>query len=227
MWGFHAWQIAWYGLGLVGLACALWRLRHAARSTRWAVAGLFLSLGFSRIPVARYGLPLLPVLAVEAGIAVAALPPPRRAAVAALAALPPLALSCGQVGILRDAHTAQRAADWISAHAAPGASIARLWPEYPLLDERRYATSELRAVHAVEVRPSYQPLTADLVVLDDLSFEPFPAELAADLERHYRLQATFSRPPRMGPLVLPEPGAAHDWKYTHPALRVLRRVGPE
>lgn len=223
MWAFQAWQVTFYGLGPVALVCAVLRLRQAPRATLLAVVSLFLSLGLSRIPVARYALPLLPVLAVEAGIALGALRPRRRATLAGMALVPPLLLSVGQVGLMRDVHTAQRTADWMVAHSAPGTSVAQLWPEYPVLDGRRFTLHPLQT--SSDTRPRV-PLSADLVVLDDLQIERFPAETQAALAHDYRPEVVFTRPPRLGPFVLPEPWAAHDWKYTHPALKVLRRNAP-
>jgi len=219
---FQGWQIAYYGLGVVGLAAALAGLRRARRGTRWALAALFLSLGLSRIPVARYALPLLPVLAVEAGVMFAAVPLRWRLPAAAAALLPPLVLAAGQAGLLAGEHTAQRAGDWIAEHAPPGATVAQVWPEYPLLDARHVVPVPL---YTRSTAPAGEPgLAADFVVLDGLRLEPFTAGTRDALARGYEEVASFTRPPHLGPLVLPEPWPAHDWKYTHPALEVWRRV---
>ena len=222
MWAFQGWQIAFYGLGPVAAVAAVCALKPAPRSTRAALVALFLALGLSRIPVARYALPLLPALAVAAGVALSAPRTRPRIALVALALVLPLLLTLGQVGLLRGAHTAERAGDWIAARAAPGTSVARLWPEYPLLDARRFTLVPLHTRSTA----GGGALGATVVVLDDLQVEPFDPGTAAALARDYRLEATFTRPPRLGPLPLPEPWPAHDWKYTHPALRVLRRNIP-
>jgi hypothetical protein len=208
-------------LGHGACAAADAGLRRTPRGTRWALGALFLALGLSRVPVARYALPLLPPLAVEAGVALSRLEPRKRLPACVAALLPPLLLSLGQDGILAGTHTAQHAGDWIAQHAPAGATVAQLWPEYPLLDTRRVTPVPL---HTRSTAAGAPPPAADLVVLDDLQVEPFPDATQAALLRDYPPAATFTRRPAPGPLVHPEPGPAHDWKYTHPALRVLRRV---
>jgi hypothetical protein len=221
MCGVQAWQVAYYGLGFLGLGFALAGLRRTPRGTRWALAALFLSLGLSHVPVARYALPLLPILAVGAGAALAGSRPRWRLLLGAAALLPPLLLGLGQAGLLADEHTAQRAGDWVARNAPAGATVAQVWPECPLLDARRVTPVVL---HTRATAPAGEPrLAADFVVLDDLRLEAFTAETRDALARDYEPVAVFTRPPRLGPLVVPEPWPAHDWRYTHPALTILRR----
>lgn len=220
-WAFQSWQIAYYGLGIVACAAALSALRRTPRGTRWALGAFVLGLGLSRVPVARYALPLLPPLAVEAGVALARLGPRPRLLAGVAALLPPLLLSLGQDGIMAGEHTAQRAGDWIARNAPAGATVAQLWPEYPLLDARRVTPVPL---HTRSTAAGAPLPAADFVVLDDLQAEPYPEATQVRLARAYEPAAAFTRRPALGPLVLPEPWPAHDWRYTHPALRVLRRT---
>jgi hypothetical protein len=222
--GFH---LGFYGVGPVALGLALvwlWRRRREpfARLLGLATLILLASLGIARLPFARYALPLVPIVSVAAGLALADLAP-RRALLAGVAAiLPPLLLSAGQLVPLKRPHTAQRAAAWIDDHLAPGSRIAQLWHEYPLLDGNRYSLSLFEDPFALQGPPA-RPLEAALVVVDNFPLVPFRPEFLADLASNYRLAETFREPPRLGPLVLPEPWAPHDWKYTHPQIQLFLR----
>ena len=140
----------------------------------------------------------------------------------ALTILPPLVLSAGQLRVLTQPHTAQRAADWIEETLRPGSRITRLWREYPVLNGNRFALSLFEDPFGIEGKPS-PPLDADLVIVDDFPLIPFRPELLSDLRQDYRLAAVFHQPPRLGPFAIPEPRAPHDWKYTHPVLSLYLR----
>lgn len=220
--GQHAVSLALYGLGPVALILAVAGLRRTGLVVSAAAVCLLVSLPLSRYPMARYTLPVLPLLAVASGVRLSQFPRRFRLALAALALVPALAVSLAQVGLMRRPHTAQRAADWIATHVDEGRSIVQLWPEYPILDARRYRLLAFDDAFGREARP-YQPLEADVVIQDDLPFEPFRSELEEDLRRNYTPVALFEEVPRLGPLTFPEPAAPHDWKYTHPRLRLWRR----
>ena len=218
----HGWQIAAYGLGPVALILALVGLSRLPVRFASLCAALAISLFFSRFPMSRYVVPLLPLLAVACGVALAKLPRGWLAGASTLALAPPLALSLALVGVLRDDHTATRAARWVLDQAPPGARIAKLWDEIPLLDAERYQLEPLSDPFGLEAR-AYPQSASDLIVLDDLPIHAWRPELLEDLERRFRLVAVFSNPPRLLGLPLPEPMAAHDWKYTHPVIRIYER----
>jgi hypothetical protein len=217
----HTWQLAIYGLGPVGMGAALLGLRRTPRPMQWMALALGAALLVSRFPMSRYVLPLLPVLATAAGMTLARLEGPRRALTCALVLGPLATISIGLVPVLRDEHTAARAGDWIAATAVPGSRVAKLWDEMPLLDPARYRLEPLADPFGLEHRAF--TLTADYVVLDDLPLHPWRGELLARLETDYEVAARFADPPRLFGFELPEPLAAHDWKYTHPAIRVYAR----
>ncbi len=60
----------------------------------------------------------------------------------------------------------------------------------------------------------------DYVLLDDLPTFDYPAGFLRDLTSRYCLVADFKRTPSLS---LPEWAAPHDWKYTHPEIRIYRR----
>jgi hypothetical protein len=216
------WHLGAYGLGPVACVLGFLGLQRTGPAVGSAALLLLLSLPLSRYPMARYSLPALPLLAVAAGVRLAALPKRWATVMGGLAVLPALAFSVSQVGLLAARHTAQAAADWIDATLPEGGAIVQLWPEYPILDSRRFRVEPFDDPFAILGRP-YRPLDADAVVRDDLPLHPFRPELERDLALHYELAADFRRAPRLGPLTLPEPEAPHDWKYTHPRLRIYRK----
>jgi dolichyl-phosphate-mannose-protein mannosyltransferase len=221
--GRHLLDLALYGLGPIALAMALFGLVRGRSLLLGAACGLlFTSLLLTWVPLARYELPLLPFLAVAAGLGLRALLAPTRALVGVLALLPPAAVSMAQVDLLRDTHTAQQAADWIGERVGAGSSVALLWHQYPVLDGRRWRLELFDDPFALEGH-AYRPLFAERVVLDGMPIVPFRPELQADLDAHYVPEATFTRRPRLLGVSLPEPLAPHDWRYTHPEMRILRR----
>jgi len=220
----HGFQLACYGLGPLAVLLALSRVfgSRGSRLLLTATTTWALSLGLTWLPMARYEIPLLPWLAVAAGGALARLPKRAAFVAAPLAILPPLLLSLAQISVMREPHTADAAARWIVQVAPPGASIVQLWPEYPILDNKRYRLSLFEDPSGFERKP-FRPVEADLAIIDDLRVLPLREELVRDLERNFTLAATFRKTPRLGPFVIPEPGAPHDWKYTHPEIRIYRR----
>jgi hypothetical protein len=218
----QAWQVAVYGLAPVAAALGLVGLRRAPMRLRVLAGILAATLVVLRFPMSRYVLPVLPLLAVCAGLVLARLHGVRLAAAAALALLPPFALAAAVVGTLRRPHPAQLAADWLDA-TAPGASVATLWEEIPLLDLSQRRREPLVDPFGLEGRPFTAP-TADRVVLDDLPIHAWRPELIRTLATDYRLAAVFTSPPRLFGVVLPEPIAAHDWRYGHPVIAVYEKT---
>jgi Dolichyl-phosphate-mannose-protein mannosyltransferase len=222
VWADQFFYLAGYGVGPVALGLGLLGLRRSGAFLRAANAALFLSLGLTRHPMARYALPLIPLLTVSAALHLVMMR--RRLAIlfGAMAFAVPMALSAAQVGILRAPHSADQASRWIDSHLPVGARIARVWPDYPVLDGRRYRLTLLQDPFGLQGRP-HPPLGADLVVLDDLPVVPLRPELREDLERHYALVASFRRQPRLFGHEFREPAPPHDWKYTHPEMRLYQR----
>ncbi len=172
----------------------------------------------------RYALPLIAVAAVTAALFLAELPisPACRLLGAAFLCVLPLMASLAQVRILLREHTANAAARWIQSHVAPGSRVGQIWPEVPPLDSRRY---HLRALHGLFAGdpPGPEDLDRDLLILDNLPIVPFSGEFLGRLARDYFLAAEFRAEPRVGPWVWEEQDAPHDWKYTHPILRIYRK----
>jgi hypothetical protein len=61
------------------------------------------------------------------------------------------------------------------------------------------------------------------LLLDNLPLQPFLPSFAERLAREYELVAEFRSDPRIGRWTFPESDAPHDWKYTHPVVRIYRR----
>jgi hypothetical protein len=218
----HAWQIVGYGLGPVGAGLALCGLKRGPGRLLGLTSLLLAGLLLSRFPMSRYVVPLLPALAVAFGLGWAGLRVKARAATAALALLPLALVSIGLLGVLRREHTAGRAEGWMRATAVPGARVARLWDEIPLLDSRVHRLEALADPFGLEGRV-FAPPTADFVILDDLPIHAWRPGLLLVLDTEYEVAARFANPPTVFGLELPEPFAAHDWRYTHPVIRVYRR----
>ncbi len=214
----HGGQIVLYGLGPVAAVAAGIGLSRVGRPLAAAAGGLALTLALSRFPMGRYAVPLLPLLAVAAAVASSRLRG-RAFALAMTAAVGlPLAYSTASVARLGEVHPYSRAAEWVESNVPAGASLARLWGEYPPLERGRYRLELLNDPFALEGRP-YAPSSADVVVLDDLPIHAWRAELLADLQRNYREAARFAleRP-------LPEPLRPHDSRYPDPTVRVFLRT---
>ena len=221
----HGWQVAGYGLGPVAFVAAIVGLRHVPRRLAIPTGLLTLALGFSRFPMSRYVVPLVPFLAIAGGLALARLPRRFRAGACVLALGPSVVSSLGLIGVLRGEHTASGAARWLAAQAPPGARIAQLWDEIPVLDRERHRLERPLDPFAIQGTP-YAELASDFVILDDLPIHAWRPELLADLDRNYEMAAVFSAVPRLFGAAVPEPWAAHDWKYTHPTIRIYRRRAP-
>jgi hypothetical protein len=214
----HGVQVLLYGLGPVAALAAVMGLSRVGRLLAAATAGLALTLALSRFPMGRYAVPLLPFLAVAAGLAMARLHGLRIALAVTAALGPELLYSGAAVAQLGLVHPYQRAADWIESNVPAGASLARLWAEYPPLEPGRHRLEMLQDPFALEGR-AYAPQAADVVVLDDLPLHAWRSELLADLAQNYREAARFG-PQRP----LPEPWRPHDSRYPGPAVRVLLRT---
>ena len=213
--GFY-WSAA--AAGAVGLA--LWIARPSRKSTALAAAALLaaVSLVFARWPLVRYTMLLVPIVALAAATALARIPARGWRVAASVAVLaPPLLFSAAQVRILRGPHPATEARRWIEANVPAGGRIGQIWPHLPPLDRRRY---DVHVLHPfAHERPDAQDVHPQFLVLDELPIAPFSPAFEDQLRR-YAVVAEFTLEPRLGPLRLPEPHRPHDWKYTHPRVRI-------
>jgi len=244
-------SLGWYGLGVTAavlaaagvLACVArpdrklsafarpddgkrvgWSSRAPSKRLALLASILLLaaSLPAARWPMARYTLPLVPVLAAVGALAVPPRWSERRRIAAYLAAVAlPLIYSAAQVAILCGEHPADAARAWIERNAAAGSRIGQIWSDLPPLDRRRY---DVRTLHPFpnDVEEA-SDLDRDLLVVDDLPLSSWSERFAARLSARYTLAAEFRREPRLGPWRIPEPAAPHDWKYTHPVVRIYTR----
>jgi hypothetical protein len=194
---------------------------------RVALAGAILfmsaSLVFARWPMIRYTLPLVPLAILSAALLVVELPvkagwrPWNFALLGSLS----LVFSWAQVKVLVSEHPANAASEWIQTHIPPGSRIGQIWPDLPPLDARRYDVRALRGIFPGD--PAETPdLNRQYLVLDNLPIHPFAGEFSERLERDYVLLTEFRLDARIGAWIFRERDAPHDWKYTHPVLRIYR-----
>jgi hypothetical protein len=137
----------------------------------------------------------------------------------------PATVSIANDGLLREPHTMQLAADWIVRNVESDRSVSRLWAEYPLLDPTRHRLELLRDGFEFQAAP-YRPLSADVVVLDDLPLHPWRRELLADLRASYVEAARFTARPAAFGRALPEPFLPPDSRYTRSDVTIYRRTRP-
>jgi hypothetical protein len=175
----------------------------------------------NRVFMLRYSQPLVPLLAVAAGVGWAAIPwrgARRLAGAGAVAAA--AVITGGQLALLVGPHPANDLLAWLQPRLAPGQQVARLWPEYPVLDGTRYGLIRLdpwRPDLAAEARPDY-------IIMDDMALGPPTPALAGLLATRYREVARFAARPHLGGIAWDEGATPHDWKYSHPAFTVYRRI---
>ena len=104
-----------------------------------AVAGVLVSLALNRIYTPRYTQPLIPLLCAAAGVAWAAVPwRGARLAAGALAGAGAAVITLGQLALLTGPHPANALQAWLLPRLGPGVGVARVWREYPPLDEQAY-----------------------------------------------------------------------------------------
>jgi YVTN family beta-propeller protein len=133
-----------------------------------------------------------------------------------------------QVKILTQEHTVNQAFQWIERHVPAGASIKKGWPEIPVLNPEKFRISNFFAQEKMADFRGYfrdvngQSEFPDYVLLDSLPTLEMPPEFVATLQEHYCLVAEFVQMPQLGKLKLPEWKPPHDWRYTHPSVRIYR-----
>jgi hypothetical protein len=185
-----------------------------------AIAGLVAGLALNRVFMLRYSQPLVPLLAVASGVAWAAIPRVwLRWAAGSLALAVAGWITLGQLTLLAGPHPANDLLAWLQANLKDGQQVARLWPEYPVLDERRFTL--------VRIDPWYPDLPAgsrpDYIIMDDMQLGPPSPALRELLARDYSNVARFGARPSIGSFTWDEGETPHDWKYSHPTFFVYAR----
>jgi len=205
---------------------------EATLSNLLFLAGAFFacSILVLRQPMLRYTLPLAVLLVFPAASSLWKMSTGRAGRVLAVAAVCLTGmLTILQVRVFVQPHPANQAFDWVLRHVPRGASIQKGWPGLPPLSPKKF-----RITHF-----SYRPLTPefpeyfvdgtgrarfpDYVMLDNLPTVAMPAVFYDELRQNYDLVAEFRQPPRLWKFELAEWNAPHDWKYSHPEIRVYRR----
>jgi 4-amino-4-deoxy-L-arabinose transferase-like glycosyltransferase len=223
--GLHAQNVARFNVGpvaallcITGIWMVLRRRSAAAAVVLTALAGSVFALVPLKWPLLRYDLLLLPWLAITAGVALTQMTPRWRWPIGIAAVIFPLAGSVAQVQYMLCEHPANRALATILHVVPTGTAIARLTVEMPPLD---------RKIYPMGPNPLLDDLTAQLpewVLTTDLADVEDPPENRALLANKYQEIAAFRCNRILSWATLGESGAAHDWKYTHPAMTLYRRV---
>ncbi len=168
-------------------------------------------------PMLRYQLPLLPFLALAAGIAIHQCPAPLRWALGCAALLFPLAGSIDQFLMMRSEHPGNQALTAILETVPAGSVISRLTVEMPPLDRKVYPKGPNPFLDDLRLsRPAY-------VVTSNLPDKEYPETNLQLLKGEYGILGEFALRRRFPWATLGEAGSPHDWKYTHPRLVLYRR----
>ncbi|MEW5974621.1 MAG: glycosyltransferase family 39 protein [Acidobacteriota bacterium] len=197
-----------------------------AETTLWiAMASFFLTLPLLKFAMLRYCLPLVALSCVPLGKVMAQ--DSRRATSRWLVGIFLLltgALSLLQVKILLQEHPANAAFRWILRHVPSGTCVAKGWPTIPILSGHKY---ELAPLYGEDGFSDLWNLCRnglpDYVILDNLTTLVPSERFQSQLRMNYRPAMTFSNPPGLGTVRLPEWSAPHDWKYSHPTLILYQR----
>ena len=187
-----------------------------------ALANMVVGLALNRVPMLRYTQPLLPLLAVAAGVALVAIPTRAlRWAVGALAIGTAGFITLGQLSIMAGPHPANDLLAWLEGHLQPGQTVAQIWPEYPPLDGGgEYLLTRMDPWNP-QLPDGSRP---DYIIMDNMAFAPASPALAGLLAGDYREVAQFSARPHIGPFAWDDGTTPHDWKYSHPTFTVYARL---
>jgi hypothetical protein len=134
-----------------------------------------------------------------------------------------------QVRILTQPHPFNQAFGWLEDHLPRGASIQKAWPEFPPLNPEKFritnffGQSRMADFRKYFIERDGKPRFLDYLVLDNLPALEIPAVFLEQLDRNYDLVAEFRQPPRLSAFELYEWDPPHDWKYSHPEIRIYRR----
>ena len=165
----------------------------------------------------RYSQPLVPLLSVAAGLAISRVPLPwLRWSAAGLAYAVAGVITLGQLSLMSGPHTANELLSWLQAHLRPGQQVARLWPEYPVLDDRLY-----RQIRLDPWRPDMPPgARPDYIIMDDMQLGEAAPSVTGLLAHDYVQVARFHTDPQVFGFSWAEGTTPHDWKYSHPTFVV-------
>ena len=167
-------------------------------------------------PLLRYVLPLTPLCAVGAGVAIVSAR--RWGSLVGAGAAFVAASACFSVVSYRIApHTANMALRMIERAAKPGETVSRIMPELPPLDPAAYPAGPNPLMEDLAAAPP------DWVVLTDLPVIGYPEANQELLDRRYERTAVFQRHARTSWATFGERGAPQDWKYTRPEMTIYRR----
>jgi hypothetical protein len=185
-----------------------------------ALLGLVAGLALNRVHMLRYTHVLLPLACVCAGIGWAAISSALlRWGMGFVAVLVAGWITLGQLSLMSGPHTANNLLAWLQANLRSGQEVARLWPEYPVLNNRRYIL-----VRPDPWRPDLAPDdNPDYVILDDMALGPPTERFIGKVTQEYREVARFSMRPQVLGYSWDEGETPHDWKYSHPTFRVYAR----
>ena len=202
-------------LGAIGL----WQLGRRRGFEGWllpiAVVVGWLSILPLNWPLMRYHLPIVPLFAVAAGLAIASLR--RSEAFGAVALVVALAGSIAQIRYMLAPHTANLAISMLHKVARPGGEVARIMPEMPPLPV------DLYPMGPNPLLDDLRPARSEWVVLTDLPIVDYPQGNLDYLAEDYQRIAVFRSRRLFWWATLGEKYSPHDWKYTHPELSLFRR----
>jgi hypothetical protein len=134
-----------------------------------------------------------------------------------------------QVKILTQPHPVNQTFDWVERHLSRGASIQKGWPELPPLNPEKFQiTNFFDQPRMADFREYFvdgagKARFPDYVMLDNLPTLRIPRVFLDQLGQNYNLVAEFRQPPQLSRFELPEWDPPHDWKYSHPEIRIYRK----
>ena len=203
-------------LALPGLAM-LWRRGGVEGRLLPAVfaAGL-LAIVPQHWPLMRYHLPLAPVAAIAAAVAIGAAgrwAKPLGAAAVFVAGT----VSFAVVSYRLAPHPANLALQVLERAVKPGQTVSRIMPELPPLDSSRYPEGPNPLTENLRAGPP------DWVVVSDLPIVGYPEDNQRFLRESYERTAVFRGRSAFSWATLGERGAPHDWKYSHPSMTIYRK----
>ena len=215
--GQHLAALARFSLGIPAALLAgwgFWLLARRRSLAGWMVAVMFaaglVTLLPQNWPLLRYQLPLVPLCAAAAAVALDSFRPRWRWIAGLLAVGVALAASANQLQFMLSPHPLNLALAEVPNKVPRGQTIARIMRDVPPLDESVYPMGPNPFVD--DLSQTYPPwvLTADLLVGD------YPHQNKKLFETRYEKVAVFRSPVLFPWATLGETGAPHDWRYTHP-----------
>jgi hypothetical protein len=171
-------------------------------------------------PMLRYQLPLLPLVALAAAIALERCPPRWRLLLGGVALIFPLAATTDQLRFMRAQHPANRLLPVILNRVSAGTAIARPIPELPPLDRKVYPMGPNPLMDDLSKAPP------NFVLLTDLPIVPYPSATLRLLRSQYDEVARIEERPLFPWATLGTASTPHDWKYPHPTLVLYHRHTP-